>query len=231
MNRRVKATGPATKASSGSTSAARRRARLSVDSDDRALVAACLSCDEDAIDSLIAAHRPAIVRLARAHVGSHDVDDICQDVYLRVFARLNTFEHRSQLSTWIYRVALNVIRNRQRTARRRRYDAHVPLDEVCPHERFPMLVDPATPASLWEASDRKRRLRRAIRELPSIQRRTLLLWTCQGMSLRTIAHSTGVSLPVARRTLQRATHAVAVSSETFWRRGASPKESPMARTA
>jgi len=188
MNRRAKVKGP-------------------VD-DDRALVAACLSRDQDAMQYLIAAHRPAIARLACAEIGSHEVDDICQDVYLRVFARLSTFEHRSRLSTWIYRVALNVIRNRQRTARRRRYDAHVPLDELWPHDRFPMLVDCATPASLWEASDRKRRLRRAIRELPSIQRRTLMLWTCHGLSLRTIAHSTGVSLPVARRTLRRATHGV-----------------------
>jgi len=179
-----------------------------VDTDERALVAACLSCDEDAIDALIALHQPAIVQLARAQVRSHDVDDVCQDVYLRVFARLGTFEHRSRLSTWVYRVALNVIRNRQRTARRRRYDAHVSLDELSPHDRFPMLVDSATPASLWEASDRQRRLRRAIRELPAIERRALMLWTCHGLSLRTIAQSTGVSLPVARRTLHCARHGV-----------------------
>ena len=108
----------------------------------------------------------------------------------------------------LYRVALNVIRNRQRTARRRRYDAHIPLDALCLHGRFPMLVDSVTPASLWEASDRKRRLRVAIRELPSVQRRALMMWTCHGLSLRTIARSTGVSLPVARRTLQHATHGV-----------------------
>jgi RNA polymerase sigma factor (sigma-70 family) len=217
MNRRAKVRGPAPAASRNSASTAPRRPRLPVDRDERALVAACLACDQDAIESLIAEHRPAIVRLARAQIGSHDVDDVCQDVYLRVFARLSTFEHRSRLSTWIYRVALNVIRNRQRTARRRRYDAHVPLDELCPHDRFPTLVDSATPASLWEASDRKRRLGRAIRELPSIQRRALMLWTCHGLSLRTIAHSTGVSLPDARRTLQRATHGV----RTAWTLGRS----------
>ena len=79
----------------------RSNTKAPVERDERALVAACLSRDQDAIDALIAANRPAIVRLARAEVGSHDVDDICQDVYLRVFARLSTFEHRSRLSTWI----------------------------------------------------------------------------------------------------------------------------------
>ncbi len=79
----------------------RSNTKAPVGRDERALVAACLSCDQDAIDALIAANRPAIVRLARAEDGSDDVDDICQDVYLRVFARLSTFEHRSRLSTWI----------------------------------------------------------------------------------------------------------------------------------
>ena len=104
---------------------------LPVDTDDRALVAACLARDEGAFAALIAAHRPGIVRLARAQVGPHDVEDVCQDIYLRVFVRLSTFEHRSRLATWIYRVAVNVIRNRQRSARRHRFDAHVPRDGLC----------------------------------------------------------------------------------------------------
>ncbi len=202
---RVNVTASAGGSSNGPESATRSlRCRQSVDTSERALIAACLICDEDAIAALIAAHRPVIVRLARARVGTQDVDDVCQDVYLRVFARLSTFEYRSRLSTWIYRVALNVIRNRQRTARRRRYDAHVPLDEVSTHDRFPALVDSATPASLWEASDRRRRLRLAIRELPWIQRRALMLWIYRDSSLPAIARSTGLSVPVARRTLQQA---------------------------
>ena len=79
----------------------RGNAGAPVGRDERALVAACLSCDQDAIEALIAANRPAIVQLAHGQGGSDDVDDICQDVYLRVFARLSTFEHQSGLSTSI----------------------------------------------------------------------------------------------------------------------------------
>jgi RNA polymerase sigma-70 factor (ECF subfamily) len=203
---RVNVTASSLESSNGPESAPRslKFRQPPVDTHERALVAACLSRDEDAIAALIAAHRPAIVRLARARVGTHDVDDVCQDVYLRVFARLSTFEYRSRLATWIYRVALNVIRNRQRTARRRRYDAHVPLDELSTYDRFPALVDSTTPASLWEASDQRRRLRLAIRELPRVQRRALMLWTYRDSSLPAIAQSTGLSVPVARRTLQQA---------------------------
>jgi RNA polymerase sigma-70 factor, ECF subfamily len=175
-----------------------------IGTDDRALVAACLACDDGAFSTLIAAHRPGIVRLARAQVGPHDVEDVCQDIYLRVFVRLNTFEHRSRLATWIYRVAVNVIRNRQRSARRHRFDAHVPLDTLCLHERSRALGHSSTPASLFEASDRARRVRQAIRELPATERRALTLWMYRDASLATIARSTGRSVPGARRTLLRA---------------------------
>jgi len=175
-----------------------------VEWDERALVEACLARDGDAIADLVAAHRPAIARLARALLGSDEVDDVCQDVYLRVFARLGDFEHRSRLATWIYRVTLNVIRNRQRTARRRRLDAHVSLDEVSARDHVTSLAHRATPASQLETAEQARRLRNAIRGLPPVQRRALALWTYGDSSLATIARSTGLSLPGTKRTLRLA---------------------------
>ena len=181
---------------------------LPIDADERALVAACLACDEDAIAALIAAHRPAIVGLARAELSGDEVDDVCQEVYLRVFAHLGRFEHRSRLATWIYRLTVNVIRNRQRTSRRRRWDVHVPLDNLRIDDQQLVLAQLSTPATLFEASDRSRRLQRAIRGLPPIQRRALMLWTGRDWSLRAIARSTGLSVRTVRRTLRLAKEGV-----------------------
>ena len=172
--------------------------------DERSLVEACLACDDDAIDDLVAAHRPAIARLARTLLGNEEVDDVCQDVYLRVFKRLGDFEHRSRLATWIYRVTLNVIRNRQRTARRRHLDAHVSLDAVSARDHATSLAHVSTPASQLEAAEQARRLRTAIRGLPPVQRRALALWTYSDSSLATIARTTGLSLPGTKRTLRLA---------------------------
>lgn len=171
---------------------------------ERALVAACLACDEQAIGQLVAQHRPAIARLAWALLGRDDVDDVCQDVYLRVFTGLVHFEHRSQLGTWIWRIALNVIRNKQRTARRRHFDSHVSFDDLAPREHLAFLADPATPASLSESRERRRRLRVAIRSLPPVQRRALILSTYSESSHESIARSVGLSLPDLRRTLRLA---------------------------
>ncbi|MGE5243744.1 MAG: RNA polymerase sigma factor [Betaproteobacteria bacterium] len=172
--------------------------------DDRALVDACLACNDQAIRQLIATHRPAIARLAWTLLGSDEVDDVCQDVYLRVFRRLGDFEHRSRLGTWIYRVALNVIRNRQRAARRRHLAAHLSLDDVSPRDHLKCLVHPADADALSESNERARRVRRAIRRLPPVQRRALILWTYGDSSHVAIARSTGQSLPDVKRTLRQA---------------------------
>jgi RNA polymerase sigma-70 factor, ECF subfamily len=171
---------------------------------ERALVAACLAYDDRAIKELVATHRPAIARLAWVLLGREEVDDVCQDVYLRVFRGLDQFEHRSRLSTWICRITLNVIRNRQRTARRRRFDAHISFDDLDYRDHVESFRDPVTPASISESRERARRLRNAIRALPPVQRRALILWTYSDSSHANIARSIGLSLPEIKHALRLA---------------------------
>ncbi|HEY2906634.1 MAG TPA: RNA polymerase sigma factor [Vicinamibacterales bacterium] len=182
--------------------------RQEPDSDDRPLVAACLACNREAIEQLVATHHPAIARLAQALLGREEVDDVCQDVYLRVFKELGRFEHRSRLGTWIYRIALNVIRNRQRSARRRHFDSHVTFDELKPRDHFEFLTDAATPASVSESRERARHLRRTILALAPLQRRALMLWTYCDSTHATIARSTALSLTDVERTLRLAKKSV-----------------------
>jgi RNA polymerase sigma-70 factor, ECF subfamily len=183
------------------------------DSDERALVAACLACNHQAIEQLVDTHHPAIARLARAVLGREEVDDVCQDVYLRVFKELGRFEHRSRLGTWIYRIALNVIRNRQRTARRRHFDAHVTFDELKPRDHFEFLADAVTPASVSESHERARHLRRTILALAPVQRRALMLWTYCDSTHASIARSTAMSLADVERTLRLAKKGVRTQIE------------------
>lgn len=178
-----------------------------LESDERSLVAACLARDDRAIGQLVAAHRPAIARLAFALLGREEVDDVCQDVYLKVFTRLGQFEHRSRLGTWICRVTLNVIRNRQRTSRRRRVDFHVSFDHLSVRDHVRYLAHAETPAALSESRAEARSLRRAILGLPPVQRRALVLWTCDS-SHASIARMTGLSVPAVRRTLRQAKRGV-----------------------
>jgi RNA polymerase sigma-70 factor (ECF subfamily) len=75
---------------------------------------------EDAFRALVAAHQQRLYAVIRQRVGAHgEADDILQNTFLKVFRYLHTFEGRSGLFTWMYRIAVNEAAN-YHAARKRR---------------------------------------------------------------------------------------------------------------
>lgn len=76
--------------------------------DDDARVAAAQAGDRDALDALLARHRPWIFNLALRMVWRRDVaEDATQEILLRAARGLAGFAGRSRFSTWLYRIAVN----------------------------------------------------------------------------------------------------------------------------
>ncbi len=75
---------------------------------DADLVARALN-DKDAFAEIISSYelplRRYLVRLGCRD--THDVEDLLQDIFLKVYVNLNEFEHDLQFSSWIYRIAHN----------------------------------------------------------------------------------------------------------------------------
>src|SRR5687768_18292324 len=81
--------------------------------EERALVEACLSGRRDAFDLIVERHRRAVYQLCYRFVGNHeDASDLSQDVFLRAYRGLKNFRGQSSLSTWLYRIGVNVCLNR-----------------------------------------------------------------------------------------------------------------------
>lgn len=76
--------------------------------DDKFLVKQVLSGNRKAFEQLVRQYEGLVLNivtpLARIEA---DREDICQDVFVKVFEKLNTFEFRSKLSTWIGNIAYN----------------------------------------------------------------------------------------------------------------------------
>lgn len=71
-----------------------------------------------AANILIDRYRPYVLNLARQKVEPEYVEDITQDILLKVFVSIKKFEQRSLLSTWIYRIAVNhLLRHKGSSAR------------------------------------------------------------------------------------------------------------------
>jgi RNA polymerase sigma-70 factor (ECF subfamily) len=83
---------------------------------DRALMAACAKAEPGAMEQLVARYQRQVARLAERLLGwPEDVDDVVQEVFLRVLEQARRFRGESQVGTWITAITLN----RCRTLRRR----------------------------------------------------------------------------------------------------------------
>lgn len=87
--------------------------------DDVALAAAG---DVSAFERIYEAHLPRVHSLVRRMTGGRDADELTQDVFVRVWQKLATFRGDSAFSTWLHRLAVNVVieRFRSDTVRRQR---------------------------------------------------------------------------------------------------------------
>src|SRR5437868_2681490 len=77
------------------------------------LVTACLDGHTAAFDVIVERHRRSVYQLCYRFVGNHeDASDLSQDVFLRAYRGLRRFRGQSSLSTWLYRIGVNVCLNR-----------------------------------------------------------------------------------------------------------------------
>ena len=157
---------------------------------ERLLLDASRGGDATAFAALLRESAPALERLALRLVGDrHDAEDIAQDTALRAWRKLPGFKGESRFRTWVSRIlvhrALDLLRGRR------------PMEEVRDH--LPAVVrDPGANAADRELDDL---IRKAIEELPPVQRATLLLRADQGLSYEEIAYVLGSTRNAVRSNL------------------------------
>lgn len=88
--------------------------------DDPALVAASRDGDPDAFEVLVRRHMQAVYAHALRFFGSHNhADDVVQEVFIKVYRSLDSFDGTARFSTWLYRVTRNTCLDEVRAGRRR----------------------------------------------------------------------------------------------------------------
>ena len=131
--------------------------------------------------------------------------DLSQEVFLQVFRTLPRFRGQSTLRTWIYRIVVNLAKNRQRWWRRRFRSAQVSLDEhVASHGELPSTGNGTSPDRLLGRKELAARLKEALLGLPFDQRSAIVLREIEGFSYDEIADSQGVAVGTVKSRLARA---------------------------
>jgi len=88
-----------------------RRIATGVDSD----VALAAQGDASAFERLYRAHVAKIHSLARRMLSPNEADEVTQDIFVRTWQKLGQFRGDAAFSTWLHRLAVNVIIERRRT--------------------------------------------------------------------------------------------------------------------
>jgi RNA polymerase sigma-70 factor (ECF subfamily) len=75
--------------------------------DEAGLIAAARMGDQDAFTRLYQLHVAYVKAVGRALLHRTDLEDFCQDTFLRAFTRLDSFAGNAQFRTWLTRIAVN----------------------------------------------------------------------------------------------------------------------------
>jgi RNA polymerase sigma-70 factor, ECF subfamily len=158
--------------------------------DDRAIVEACLAGQTAAFDAIVERHRRQVYQLCFRYVGNHeDASDLAQDAFIRAFKGLKGFKGQSSLSTWLYRIAVNVCLNRVALKTPR-------AEALDPAERIEGGAE--RPDVTLLRAERATEVRAAIRQLPPKQRATLILRVYHELPHEEIAAILGSSVGAAK---------------------------------
>jgi RNA polymerase sigma-70 factor (ECF subfamily) len=177
--------------------------RSEEDAEDVRLMRLVARGDSSALEDLIERHQALVAGTVARMLGSNsDVEDIAQQVFIRVWKSARRYVPRAKFTTWLLKITRNLVFNEMRRARRR---AQVPLQSEPGAEEIPLKdeTNPAPDASLLE-DELKRAIEQAIMQLPESQRMALILRRYEQLSYEQIAEVLDLSVPAVKSVLFRA---------------------------
>lgn len=161
------------------------------------LVARCQKGDKDALGELYRLYRNEVARNLHRMLGPGrgDLEDVLQEVFIEVFRSIPRFRGDARVSTWLYRVCVNVALQRLRKRKRR---AEVSADEVAEEATH------ETPERELDARRRLDAVYRILDELSPKKRVVFILHEIEGREPKEIAGIVGAPVLTVRTRLHYA---------------------------
>ena len=103
------------------------------------LIERCLAGDQHAWEQIVRLHWRKVFNVAYKFVGKHDeAEDLTQDIFLKIFKSLNTFDRRANFQTWLISVSRNLCIDHYRSVRKERETIDRDVD---PGDLMPVSVE------------------------------------------------------------------------------------------
>ncbi len=173
---------------------------------DEALVTQALGGDRRAFESLVRRHQRALVNhLFRLTGQSEEAIDLAQEVFIKIYLSLDTFDAKYRFTTWLYRIASNCAIDYLRKRQPRTCPlADGAANESGPGEREPAALNRPGPLEAARLRELEARLERAIQSLPLEYRHLILLRHRQHCRYDEIVRITGLPMGTVKNRIFRA---------------------------
>ncbi len=177
--------------------------RSEEDAEDVRLMRLVAGGDTSAFEKVVERHQALVAGTAARMLGSNsDVEDIAQQVFIRVWRSARRYVPRAKFTTWLLKITRNLVFNELRRAKRR---AQIPLQSDPGAEEIQLKDETnlAPDASLLE-NELRQAIEEAIMQLPESQRMALVLRRYEQLSYEEIAEVLDLSVPAVKSVLFRA---------------------------
>jgi RNA polymerase sigma-70 factor (ECF subfamily) len=177
---------------------------------EQKLIERLVARDERAFNELVQTYGRRVSGLVLRMLGNRaEAEDLTQEVFVQVFKAISTFRGDSKLSTWIYRIAVNLCKNRTKYLRVRHANEQEELEAVA--ERVPLgearranVAQIERPDEAMAGKQVERIVQDAIQAIDPTFRECLILRDVEELSYEEIGEITGLPAGTVKSRIFRA---------------------------
>lgn len=168
---------------------------------DADLVRGIKQGDTAALEEIVKRYSNKVYNLAY-HLtrDAHAAEEIMQDVFLTVIAKIGTLTTEAYFSPWLYRVTTNAAYGYLR--KEKKFSEQTPVEDI-DQEQFLEYDWSNLPDDVLLSEESKEVLRRSIDSLPEAMRTVVVLKDVEGLKNEEIAETLGISVPAVKSRLHR----------------------------
>jgi len=179
--------------------------------EDRLLIERFKSGDATAFDMLVDKYSGRAYQIAYGILGSRqDAEEVAQDVFIRIFRALPKFRGDSEFTTWMYRIAMNLARNKYRWNKSRGSQRSVSIDapldgsDESDGRKLDVVEGRLSPDEKASLDELEVQALRELGNLPELYRQALALRNVDELSYEDIADLLGCKLGTIKSRIARA---------------------------
>ncbi len=174
---------------------------------DNQLMQKAGSGNRAAFKELVIKHQGTVTGIIYRYTGNHnEVEDLAQDIFLKIYKAASSYVPRAQFKTWLYKVVANHCLNFFRSQKRKAIITS--LDQPLSEDYNPHIQrtdeQKKQPEIILQQQELQIALKRALSELPERQRMAIILHRFEGLSYKEVATILGSSLSAVESLIFRA---------------------------